>query len=83
VPRLGDQAGVIDVTGDATSDTPGDVVVRGLLPFQAWAVGGGSCTKGRIAQQTAPGLHSRRRNWTRSGEHAQWRTAEDGSFGAA
>ena len=40
VPRLDDREGAIDVTGDATNDAAGEVMLRAFLSFPKWPLGG-------------------------------------------
>lgn len=40
VPLFEGREGAIDVTGDATDDAAGAVVLRAFLPFAAWPLGG-------------------------------------------
>ena len=40
IPRFENREGVIDVTGDATHDEAGDVVLRAFIPFSLWPLGG-------------------------------------------
>jgi len=46
VPRLEDREGVVDVTGDATNEAAGDVVLRAFLPFPLWPFGGWAVYEG-------------------------------------
>ena len=39
-PRFDGREGAIDVTGDATDDAAGDIVMRAFLPFPRWPLGG-------------------------------------------
>jgi hypothetical protein len=40
IPSHDGRAGVIDLTGDGVTSTPGVVLVRAFLPFRFWPLGG-------------------------------------------